>query len=537
MALFGTRITLGICLFMLLVAVVVPIAQSYMLEYYIDPLNITVLTNKKSYYLRETVDIKGNLTQDSSPVSNGLVAIEVRDPSGLPVTFRTKPTGDVGSSGWPVDFTALYPCDGSGNPKYTFTVKETLCIYFAVKNYESMYHTITVAISLYDGNNIPLGVWIPVLSLRLDPAGSSFQFFMATIIPEWAYPGNATIFANIFTKLPNDAGTPYCPEKTAVFEIKRNPDISYYSAPPSVPPTANGTYLANFKLSPEAKSGKYTTFVSTLLNYTVTQNKTTFEIESASYPPQASFTYYPVKLYVNMNVTFDASSSTAEGYNDTIVKYEWDFGDGKGKWSTTTPTYPYSFSEVNTYIVTLNVTDKEGLWSTTSKPITILPPTGPTADFIWSPTTPRVNQSITFDASSSVPGWNGTAQPPIVNYQWGFGDGNVTSTSSPTITHRYSANATYSVTLTITDSDGATSNKTQQLTVEPIAELIGDINGDGYVELQDFFLLSQAFGSSPGSPNWDPRCDIYPWPDGDGYVELMDFFLASQHFGEHVPQP
>ena len=68
-------------------------------------------------------------------------------------------------------------------------------------------------------------------------------------------------------------------------------------------------------------------------------------------------------------------------------------------------------------------------------------------------------------------------------------------------------------------------------------DLIGDINGDGYVELLDFFLLSQAFGSYPGRPNWDPRCDIYPWPDGDGYVELMDFYLASQHFGDHIPQP
>lgn len=68
-------------------------------------------------------------------------------------------------------------------------------------------------------------------------------------------------------------------------------------------------------------------------------------------------------------------------------------------------------------------------------------------------------------------------------------------------------------------------------------EIIGDINEDGWVELTDFFLLSLAFGSSPGQPNWDPRADIAPWPDGDGQVELLDFFLTSQHFGEHIPQP
>ena len=536
MATFKRSMALITLFSMLAVATVVPIAPC-MIEYHSNSLSITASASKRSYYLREPVNIQGTLTHDGLPVSTGLVAIEVRDPSGLPVAFRTKSTGDVNSTAWSVDFTALYPCNSIGEQKCSFTVKETICIFFAVKNFESTSHIVTVTVSLYDGNGILLGVWIPIVSMRLDPAASASNLFMAMTLPDWASPGNATIFGSIFTGFPKDAGVPYCPEEAAVFEIKRNPNVSYCSIPSIEPPTANGTYLASLKFPPDARSGEYTASVSTIQNYTIAQNETTFEIESASYPPQASFTYYPVKPYVNMSITFDASSSTAEGYNDTIVGYEWDFGDGKGKHSTTSPTYAYSFNEVKTYTVTLNVTDTEGLWSTTSKPITILPPTGPTADFIWSPTTPLVNQLITFDASNSVPGWNGTGQPPIVTYQWDFGDGNVTSTGSKTITHQYLTNTTYTVVLTVIDGDGATGNETQQLTVDPIPALIGDINGDGYVELLDFFLLSQAFGSYPGRPNWDPRCDIYPWPDGDGYVELMDFYLASQHFGDHIPQP
>lgn len=65
--------------------------------------------------------------------------------------------------------------------------------------------------------------------------------------------------------------------------------------------------------------------------------------------------------------------------------------------------------------------------------------------------------------------------------------------------------------------------------------LIGDINDDGWVELYDFFLLSLAFGSSPGDPNWNPLADVAPWPDGDSIIELLDFFLVSQHFGENAP--
>jgi len=65
--------------------------------------------------------------------------------------------------------------------------------------------------------------------------------------------------------------------------------------------------------------------------------------------------------------------------------------------------------------------------------------------------------------------------------------------------------------------------------------IIGDINGDDYVELMDFYVASQAFGSTIGGPRWNPNADIASWPDGDGFIELMDFFVLSQHFGDHYP--
>ena len=75
-----------------------------------------------------------------------------------------------------------------------------------------------------------------------------------------------------------------------------------------------------------------------------------------------------------------------------------------------------------------------------------------------------------------------------------------------------------------------TNNKMDSSTIDA-AGMVGDINVDGYVELMDFFLASQAFGATPGHPRWDVRCDL----NSDGYVELMDFFLLSQHFGYVYP--
>jgi parallel beta-helix repeat protein len=59
----------------------------------------------------------------------------------------------------------------------------------------------------------------------------------------------------------------------------------------------------------------------------------------------------------------------------------------------------------------------------------------------------------------------------------------------------------------------------------------GDINHDGWVEMMDFWLVSQAYGSSPGDSNWNPHADVYD----DGMIEMMDYWVIGQHYGEHYP--
>jgi hypothetical protein len=65
--------------------------------------------------------------------------------------------------------------------------------------------------------------------------------------------------------------------------------------------------------------------------------------------------------------------------------------------------------------------------------------------------------------------------------------------------------------------------------------IIGDINGDDWVEMMDFYYASTAYNSKPGDPNWDPNADIYSWPDGDQLVEMMDSWVLCQHFMDHYP--
>jgi hypothetical protein len=67
--------------------------------------------------------------------------------------------------------------------------------------------------------------------------------------------------------------------------------------------------------------------------------------------------------------------------------------------------------------------------------------------------------------------------------------------------------------------------------------LVGDILGDGVVDIYDAIALSKAFGShcanysypgEPASPNWNPAADL----NHDGIVDIYDALILAEHFGD-----
>jgi len=617
--------SLMLCLMLSIPAITIP--SALVKARYADILGLTVLSDRNAYNYGEPIDLFGNFTQYGQPVSNGTVGVAVYDPSGSPVAFRTLKTGGAALPSSLVDFLELTPCDSTGTPQRSFLPQQSLWVRVTIKNYDSeMEHYEITPITVFDAKGTPLATR-PSLFGTLGPGATAATFFMAATIPSWAQPGNATLSASIFSGYPKDGGTPYCEEKRVDFEIKRNPEISYSTPPDGNPQAPNGSFASSFKLSPDSKPGNYRVDVSarsTLMNGTrqsllTVQNTTFFSVMSTPTPPQASFTYYPVDSHVNVAITFDASSSTAEGYNLTLVKYNWDFGDGSLKADTTNPVRTHTFTQLGNYLVTLNVTDSQRLWSATSKVITILNSTGPKADlswdhvdcyvnmnitfdasnsttqsyfvqilhyqwtfgdgtpnidtpdyltfhtfstannylvtlkvtdsqglwyatskvitilpvggplanFIWIPSRPMPNQTVTFDATVTKLGWNGTAQPSIVNYVWQFGDTNVTSGYYPTIIHTYTALGNYAVTLNVTDASGFNDSVTYNVVVGYTA-LIGDINGDGIVNILDAIMMGFSFLSTPSSSNWNPNADL----NGDNVVNILDAIILSNHFGQ-----
>ena len=188
----------------------------------------------------------------------------------------------------------------------------------------------------------------------------------------------------------------------------------------------------------------------------LTGSKTkTFDVEPPPVVPEAQFTWDPNTPGVGDEVEFTNTSTTPEG--TTITGWDWDFGDAETS-DEQNPTHTYSAG--GTYTVSLTVTNSDAQTDTVTHDVEV-PALKPTADFDYSSTTPDVGDEVSFTDKSTAAG-----SATITGWSWNFGDGTTSTAQNPT--HSYAVIGTYTVSLTVTDSEGQTSNAyTEQIVVGP----------------------------------------------------------------------
>jgi len=59
-------------------------------------------------------------------------------------------------------------------------------------------------------------------------------------------------------------------------------------------------------------------------------------------------------------------------------------------------------------------------------------------------------------------------------------------------------------------------------------KIVGDVNGDGTVDIDDLIAWDNAYGSHPGEPNWNEQADI----NYDGVVDKADAMIIIEHYKE-----
>jgi len=228
---------------------------------------------------------------------------------------------------------------------------------------------------------------------------------------------------------------------------------------------------------------------------------------------------------LNASASYDPDA----GCGDTIIRYEWDLNfDGIYEFDDAVPLHPLTWEEIemlvcgglvlidHPYPIMLQVTDSFGITDTDTATLTILN------------SAPEVG-AITFDPPSPLPfGVTVHASAPFtdVNYGdihtalWDWGDGStsagiVTEPTSPGEVegeHAYPAPGTYTVTLTVTDDEGAAQTETAVVTVENVPPVISGIGASNNPERAGTPVQAGATFTD-GNPG-DAHTATWDWGDG-----------------------
>ncbi len=211
----------------------------------------------------------------------------------------------------------------------------------------------------------------------------------------------------------------------------------------TVPATAENGRLLGMRVS--ASTNSYRAPCAYNSNWGEVEDYSVLLGQGSNNPPVAGFGY----SINNLAVTF-SDQSTDDG---TIASWSWNFGDGT---ASTAQNPSHTYASAGTYSVTLTVTDDQGATDSTTQSITVTEAPAnqpPTAGFTFSTSNLTANFTDTSSDSDGI----------VVSRSWNFGDGSTTTQQNPS--HTYGSAGTYSVTLTVTDNDGATDSVTQSVTV------------------------------------------------------------------------
>ena len=204
-----------------------------------------------------------------------------------------------------------------------------------------------------------------------------------------------------------------------------------------------------------SSTGSYTVTVTATNTYSRTSTASVdITVTSTPTPNNPVITPSVTTTFVGAGaIDFTVSGSDPSG---SSLTYTWDFGDGNtGSGESVSHTY----TSAGTYTVVVTATNTYNQTATAAVDITVNDeptPTDPTINA--SKTVAAPNDTITFTASSTDPSGS------TLTYNWDFGDTNTATGES--VTHAYTAEGDYTVTVTVSNTYSNTASATLSISIQ-----------------------------------------------------------------------
>jgi PKD repeat protein len=186
-------------------------------------------------------------------------------------------------------------------------------------------------------------------------------------------------------------------------------------------------------------------------------------------------------------------SATATDPGADALTYDWDWGDSS---SGTGASLSHTYIEDGVYTVTLVVTDGDGGSASQTSTVVILN-APPVIDTMTVPATGDEGATVTMSATAT----DSTADP--LTYLWDFGDSLWDLGDS--VSHVWTDNGVYTVTLTVTDDEGDSSTQATTITISNVDPTIALLSAGSGPEgsVLPFDGVGQDAGDDALTYQWD----------------------------------
>ncbi|MGB1247726.1 MAG: PKD domain-containing protein [Chitinophagales bacterium] len=182
--------------------------------------------------------------------------------------------------------------------------------------------------------------------------------------------------------------------------------------------------------------------------------------------------YYLIYVFPQLDINIEIEANTACIINeispesivtagaayDYVTEWEWDFGDG----FTSTDEFPnHTYTSPGTYTIEVLVRTFKGCARVAQEIITIH--SMPVANFNY--TTP-ICQDVTAQ-------FNNTSTGNGLTYEWDYDEG---TTTTQNVSHTYTADGTFDVTLWVESNQGCRDSITQQIVINPLPNITASVD-------------------------------------------------------------